>query len=289
MKNVVFIKGDLNDAPLLNVFIKDVDYVIHCAALASPYGPYKQFVEANVTGTQNVVNAALAANLKKFIYISTPSVYFTNENRLNVKESDPLPKKYSNFYAETKHLADLIVQKGVSLGLPAISLRPRQIFGPFDNTIFGRLIETNRKRGIPLVNNGKILMDFTYVDNVVDIIIKFMTADEKLNGEFYNLTNGQPIYLIDALTQLFQELQVPFHTKKVSPTLLSVLSSSSEYLSKLTGKPPVISKHVASFLTYDYTLNIDKIKKDLNYEPLVSINEGINRYAQWYLLQTENK
>lgn len=288
MNNVYFVKGDLGDKDSLTKMIKDVDYVIHCAALAAPYGEYDLFYKTNVEGTRNIVNASLASNVKKFIYLSTPSVYFTNEHRKNVKESDRLPENHTNYYAKTKHLADQIVIDAVIKGLPAISLRPRQVFGPLDNTIFGRLIETNKKRGIPLVNNGQILMDFTYVDNVVDIIVSSLSADDQFNGEFYNITNDQPIYLIDALKQLFSGLNDELHTKKVSPKLLSFISSSSEILANVTGRPPMLSKHVASFLSYDYTLNIDKIKNDLQYTPKISISEGIDRYTKWYLHENQS-
>ncbi|MFB7138984.1 NAD-dependent epimerase/dehydratase family protein [Gottfriedia sp. NPDC056225] len=289
MSNVTFIKGDLNNSVLLNENINNVDYVIHCAALAAPFGDYSEFEKTNVEGTKNIVNAALLANLKKFVNISTPSVYFTNESRKNVKESDPLPTKHSNYYAKTKHLADLIIEDAIEKGLPAISLRPRQIFGPFDHTIFGRFIQINEDGGIPLVHSGQVLMDFTYIDNVVDMIIACMKADHALNGEYYNITNDQPIYLIDVLKQLFLALNKELNTKNISPKLLSFIATSSELVAKFTKKPPKVSNHIANFLTYDYTLNIEKIKSDLNYEPKVSINEGIKRYADWYLTSNELK
>ncbi|QKE74933.1 NAD(P)-dependent oxidoreductase [Arthrobacter citreus] len=289
MSNVTFIKGDLNNSVLLNENINNVDYVIHCAALAAPFGDYSEFEKTNVEGTKNIVNAALLANLKKFVNISTPSVYFTNESRKNVKESDPLPMKHSNYYAKTKHLADLIIEDAIEKGLPAISLRPRQIFGPFDHTIFGRFIQINEDGGIPLVHSGQVLMDFTYIDNVVDMIIACMKADHALNGEYYNITNDQPIYLIDVLKQLFLALNKELNTKNISPKLLSFIATSSELIAKFTKKPPKVSNHIANFLTYDYTLNIEKIKSDLNYEPKVSINEGIKRYADWYLTSNELK
>ncbi|PGS55379.1 NAD(P)-dependent oxidoreductase [Bacillus sp. AFS041924] len=289
MKNVTFIKGDLNDSILLEENIKNVDYVIHCAALCAPFGRYADFEKTNVEGTRNIVNAALSADLKKFINISTPSVYFTNASRKNVKESDPLPSKYSNYYAKTKHLADLIVEDAMAKGLPAISLRPRQIFGPFDHTIFGRFIQINESGGIPLAHKGQVLMDFTYIENVVDLIVACMDADDAFNGEYYNITNDQPIYLIDVLKQLFSALNKELHTKNISPKLLSFIASNSELIAKMTNKPPKVSKHIANFLSYDYTLNIEKIKNDLDYAPKVSINEGIKRYADWYLSTNEGK
>ncbi|WP_430510526.1 NAD-dependent epimerase/dehydratase family protein [Gottfriedia solisilvae] len=287
MDNVVFVKGDLEDKQLLAKLVKDVDFVIHCAALAAPYGQYELFYKTNVDGTQNIVDASLSSNIKKFIYLSTPSVYFTNESRKNVRENDELPQSHTNYYASTKHIADLIVKEAVLKGLPAISLRPRQVFGPYDHTIFGRLIDTNKKRGIPLVNKGKILMDFTYVDNVVDVIMLSLMAEDQFIGEFYNITNDQPIYLIDALTLLYSYLNEELNTKKISPKLLSFISSSSEMIANITGKPPILSKHVASFLSYDYTLNIDKIKNDLQYTPKISLSEGMNRYTKWYLQENQ--
>lgn len=238
MYNVVYVKGDLEDKELLARLIQDVDFVIHCAALAARMANMNNFIKQTLKA-HKIIMASLSSNIKKFIYLATPSVHFTNESRKNVRENDELPQNYTNYYAKTKHIADLIVTDAVQKGLPEISLRPSQVFGPYDYTIFGRLLDTNQKRGIPLVNKGQILMDFTYVDNVVDVIISSLKAEDQYIGEFYNITNDQPIYLIDALTLLYSFLNEELHTKKISQRLLSFISSSSQFVANITGKPPI--------------------------------------------------
>ncbi len=122
-----FRKVDITDAAgVLDESIGQ-DCVIHCAGLAADYGEYDLFHQINVVGTQNVVRACQQRRVKHLVNLSTPSLYFNAKNRLNIKESDPLPEKQLTHYAQTKLLAEEIIDQAVAEGLSAVSLRP----GPF--------------------------------------------------------------------------------------------------------------------------------------------------------------
>jgi 2-alkyl-3-oxoalkanoate reductase len=95
---VAYILGDLTDTLFVDTLMTEVDCVIHAAALSSPWGKREAFVAANVTTQKNLIQAAKKNSVRRYIYISTPSMYFELNDKFNIKESDPLPAKYINAY-----------------------------------------------------------------------------------------------------------------------------------------------------------------------------------------------
>ena len=139
---------DLKDKPGILAGCNNQDVVFHCAAFPSPWGNFEKFYQANVIGTRNVVQACEENNVKRLVYVSTPSIYFDYTSHINVKETDVLPEPISN-YAATKVLAEEEVDKAFANGLATITIRPRAIFGPGDTAIFPRLIRGCNLAGFP--------------------------------------------------------------------------------------------------------------------------------------------
>ncbi|HEY5234688.1 MAG TPA: NAD-dependent epimerase/dehydratase family protein, partial [Rhabdochlamydiaceae bacterium] len=139
--------ANLNDAPLMRSICSNADGVVHLAALSSPWGRYNDFFQVNVEGTRTFVNAALHAGVKRFVHVSTPSIYFDFKDRLDIPEEQKLPTKNVNAYATTKKMAEAVVDEAFSQGLPCITLRPRAIFGPHDQTVFPRVLKVCQKGG----------------------------------------------------------------------------------------------------------------------------------------------
>lgn len=287
-KSVNIIEGSLVDKNIVKKACKDKNYIFHCAALSSAWGNYKDFYESNVVATKNLVHCLVedGEQLVKFVHVSSPSIYFNGNEELNVKEDYKFNnKKFINYYAKTKYLSELEVDSGVKLGLKAITIRPRALFGIGDPSILPRLIEVN-KNFVPIINEGKILMDITYIQNVVDSLICAAVSEDKFIGEKYNITNGENVYLIDLLENAFEKLDVKLNKKKVPFPALNVLANLSElYHKNFSIKEPKISKYTLSILSKSQTLDISKARKDIYYYPRVSINEGIEIYAKWYKAQ----
>lgn len=281
MENISFIKLDLVEHEKLVDVFQGVDMVIHSAALSEPWGKYEDFYEANVVGTKHVVSACKQNNIERLIQISTPSIYFYFDSKLAVTEKEPIPAKFVNAYAKTKYQAEGIVKNS---GIPFIILRPRALFGPEDTTIIPRLIQVNDTKKIPLPNKGNIMIDLTYIDNVVKAIELSVKAKPEAWNEIYNISNGDPRKLYDLLTVLFKKLDKDFNYKYIP---FSVLFFAGFLLEKIHTLPwintePLINRYTASVLGKSQTLSIEKAQKLLNYEPVVSIDEGIDQFAKWY-------
>ncbi|BAZ37227.1 putative NAD(P)-dependent cholesterol dehydrogenase [Calothrix sp. NIES-4101] len=288
-EGIRFLNLDLIDRDATIRSCEKQDYIFHCAALSTPWGKYQDFYKANVVATKNIIQACRQQKVKRLIYVSTPSVYFDFSNRLNISEQDTLAKIPANAYVQTKLLAEAEIQQAYQQGLPVISIRPRGIFGCGDTAILPRLIRANHKTGIPLINGGKSLIDMTYVDNVVDALILCQQAQNKLLGRTFNITNGEPMYLIDLLTLLSQKLETNFKFKQISYPVALGIASLMETLSKhiLFGREPILTRYTVGVLACSQTLDITAAKIELGYQPQVTIEEGLSIFSQWWKSQNE--
>lgn len=283
-EGMTFIQADLNDQAAMIKACHKQDYVFHCGALSSPWGKYRDFYETNVIGTKNIIAGCKKYNIQRLIHVSTPSIYSIYSDREDVKEDALLPEKFINHYALTKYLAEQEIDTAYENGLPVITIRPRAIFGPGDRAIIPRLIKANEKIGVPMIHEGQALIDFTYLDNVVDALLLCMDSPAHTIGKKYNITNDHPMILYDILEKLFNTLHIKWRKRKMNYQFIFRLASVMEFIYKLfmPNKEPILTKYTVSVLSHSQTLNIDAAKHDLGYEPHVSIDEGIQKFTKWW-------
>lgn len=271
-------KGDLNNPSQLRSMCLHAQGIVHLAALSSPWGKYEDFYKVNVEGTRSILQAASHSDLKCFIHISTPSIYFDFRDQFNISEEDPLPLRSINGYSETKKLAETLVDLS---GLPAITLRPRAIFGPHDQTLFPRLLKACKKRSFPQFRKNSPIVDVTYVDNVAHAIYLAMNASPSCLGQKYNITNGEPCSLNHILDSLLSKLSIKSSKRYIPYSLAYTIALLAELKGKIRNKEPSLTRYGVGVLSYSQTLSIERAKRELNYSPKISLMEGIDRYAQW--------
>lgn len=278
---------DLKDKSGLMETFKDQEVIFHCAAFPSPWGSYEKFYQANVIGTRNVVEACKANKVKRLVYVSTPSLYFDYGSRMNVKETDPLPEPVSN-YSATKILAEEEVDKAFANGLATITIRPRGIFGPMDTVISPRLIPRLRSGRLPIVGDGKNVVDLTYIENVVDALLLCAESSTNTLGKKYNISNGEPIELWTWLEKICQELGFPNPKIKISAPVAYVIATALEGLYTLipTQPEPPLTRMAVNMISNSTTLDLSAAKNELGYQPKISMDEGFELFMKWYKEKT---
>jgi nucleoside-diphosphate-sugar epimerase len=219
-------------------------------------------------------------NIQRFIHISTPSVYFEFKDKVNVKEDSPQPRPI-NYYVATKAEAEKLV---LASTIPnRIILRPKAIFGPWDQTLMPRILRVIQEGAVPLIRGGDAMLDVTYVDNLVDAILLSLTKELKKPIAIYNVTNGEPQKLTDLFNALSTEFHLPLKTKKLPWWLVKTLATVLETWAKIvSGKEPKITRYSAGVLAFSQTLDISAIKNDLGYQPRIKFTDAIKEYSQWY-------
>ncbi len=272
----LFVPLDLSTDPL--ELLPPVDEIVHCAALSSPWGDPAEFERHNVTATEKLLRFAHKRKVKRFVYISTPSQYFDFENRLDIAEGYR-PKKFVNHYAASKVSAENLLND-YRHHFDIVVLRPRGIFGKYDNAIVPRLLALSDRGGIPISNDAKAVIDMTHVSNVVHAI-NLSLALEPLCGRIltFNITNDEPMRVRDLLDLLGIALGKNINTRRVPAPLISAIACLSEMIGSISSVEPKLTRYTASLLQYDQTLDISHAKRVLGYEPITSIATGMNDYA----------
>lgn len=269
----------------------DASVIFHCAALSSPWGKVQDFRQANVTATEQVMQALAYFSIPKLVHVSTSSVYFDFTDRRDVCE-DFLPSQFVNAYAATKYQAEQVViqQANKQPQLQAVILRPRGIFGEYDTALLPRLQRVADKGFLPLVCRqkgadkacGQAVVDVTYVGNVVHAMhLAAQTPLAQHDTPVINITNDEPMTIADIYTHVIEHLGLSARLKPLPYSLLTTLATGMEATAKmgLTAEP-LLTRYGVGMIAFDQTLNIDKAKNCLNYQPLFTITEGLQRYAK---------
>lgn len=277
-----FIQADLSNDKLEDKF-QSIDFVVHCAALSSPWGRYSDFYSANISATKNIAEFCLT-NKIRLVHISSPSIYFEFKDKFDIKEEeDNCPSKKINYYAETKFLAEKLIDEYYKKGLNVITLRPRAIFGAGDTTLIPRLLRANNTKFIPIIRKDDIKIDITHVANVCEAIYLALNCDNKFSGNKYNVTNDEPIQLINFLREIITSSGYLFNTKKLPFVVVYFYAYLLEFIHKyiLRYKEPAITRYSIGVLAFSQTLNIDSIKRDLDYKPVISMEQGKLEVLEW--------
>lgn len=283
-EGVCFMAGDLTNPDFCDDLTENVEIVVHCAAFSSPYGIYETFYQSNYVATDCLLKASIKNRVKKFIFISTPSIYFNYNDRYNVKESDPLPSPMVNHYAQTKLMAEKLVLDWHGRGIETIALRPRAIIGAEDTVIFPRVLAAYHQGKLKIVGNGKNIADFTCVHNVIEAILSCFNAKNTAYGQAYNITDGKPVVFWDALNYALTALGKEPCTRKVPKHIALFAAGLVEFKARLLKqkKEPALTKYGIGILCQNFTLDISKAQILLNYRPVMTTYQGINEYVEWH-------
>lgn len=259
--DVTLHEADIEDAgEMLGIFQRgDFDAVIHLAARAgvrpSIENP-RAYIETNVTGTYNLLEAARATDVPKFVFASSSSVYGLAET-VPFREDLPLPQTLSP-YAATKLSGEHLCGNFANLfGLSVVCLRFFTVYGPGQRpdlaiSKFTRLIEEGR--AIPKFGNGETRRDYTYVDDILQGVLGGLAYDAK-TFDIFNLGESETTTLNELIAALEAAL---------GKTALI------EQLPEQKGDMPLTCA------------DISKARALLGYAPRTKIPEGIPKFVDWY-------
>lgn len=269
-KNFKFIEGDIRNLEDCHIACKNVDYVLHQAALGSVPRSIKDPIttnDVNVSGFLNMLVASRDANVERFVYAASSSTYGDHEALPKVE--DTIGKPLSP-YAITKYVNELYADIfNKSYGLNTIGLRYFNVFGRRQDPdgAYAAVIPLFVKQFInhesPMINgDGSFSRDFTYIDNVVQMnMLAITTTNKKALNTVYNVAYGDRTTLLE-LTELLKK-----HLSNFDDTIKNV---SIKHRENRVGDIP---HSLAS---------VDKAKKLLNYNPKFNINDGIKEAVVWY-------
>ena len=282
---VEMIQGDISDDSILEEAVKDCDIVFHVAAKAGVWGPFDEYYQSNVVGTKNVIKACQSAGINKLVYTSSPSVAFSGEDERGVDESHPYPKSYLCHYPKTKAEAEKLILAANSPELTTCSLRPHLIWGPGDNHLVPRLVARARAKKLKIVGDGQNLVDSTYIENAVHAHIlaaDHLSPNSKCAGNAYYITNDEPLPMKDIINKIISAADLGPVKKHVPAGAAYYIGGLFEmvYTALQNEDEPILTRFVAKQLAKEHWYDIGAAKRDFDYKPIVSIDEGIEKLRQ---------
>ncbi|MHA6492687.1 NAD-dependent epimerase/dehydratase family protein [Pseudomonas borbori] len=278
-----FVQGDLTDPELVQRLCQDVEAVVHCAGAVGVWGRYPHFYQANVGVTENVVEACLKQRVRRLVHLSSPSVYFDGHAHVDLRE-EQVPTRFSDHYGATKYLAEQKVFGAQEFGLEVLALRPRFVTGAGDTSIFPRLINMQRKRRLSIIGNGLNKVDFTSMQNLNDALFSSLLASDEALGKVYNISNGAPVPLWDVVNYVLRRLELPPVTRHMPYGLAYAAAALNEGVCMLLpGRPePALFRLGVAVMAKDFSLNIERARRYLDYDPQVSIWTALDEFCQWW-------
>ena len=253
------------------------DAVVHAAAYVEEWGKRKDYWTANVEGTANVLNAAKQAGVKRFIHIGTEAALFHGQPMKNIDETYPYPKRTPFLYSETKREAEKIVLASNSESFQAISIRPRLIWGPNDQSILPALLAMIKAGRFMWIDNGQTKTHTTHIHNLCHAIFLALETEKNIGGEAFFVTDDQATTFKQFLTELLATQGVTDKFKSIPGWLVRTLALTIEVPWRLIGinAQPPMTRFAANIMSRECTLNIEKIKRELGYNPVINIKKGM--------------
>ena len=273
------VHGDCQDKTSLKEAVKGVDRVFHLAGVTKAMEE-KTYFQINAIGTENLIRACLETNtrLQKFIYLSSQAAAGPCRDGGKKKESDQCVPVSP--YGRSKRMGEELAMAH-SQELPLLILRPCAVYGPRDRDIFAffRLLSKKIK---PCLSGHDQHVSMCYVRDVVQAILLASEAKES-SGEIFFLSDGED-YRLGEIGDIFaQAIGVTAFCLPVPEWMISRVASLSEYLSKLSGKPPLLSKgKVEEMIQKNWVCDITKAKNRLGFNPQVRLTEGARLTFKWY-------
>lgn len=279
------VKLDIRDKEAVIKACAGVDCIIHNASMVHTANNRSDDIWAvNHGGTQNILAACEAHNIPKLIYISSASAVYEGEDIENGDESLPYSRISQAPYADSKIQAERDVLEFNSKGITnTCAIRPHVVFGAGDNRFIPAILEKAKQGKLKrAIGNRYKLSDFTYISNLVDGVV---AAYDKLFpaspvcGQAYFITNGEPIAFFDFVEKFLMQIGYPPITGKVPYWLAYSVAAIAEGYDTLKGGTPGaengLTRFAVRYMVTHHYFNIEKAKRDLDWEPQVTLDEGI--------------
>ncbi|XP_004346943.1 sterol-4-alpha-carboxylate 3-dehydrogenase [Capsaspora owczarzaki ATCC 30864] len=286
---IPFFTGDLRKEEDLLPALRGIDVVFHCATPAPLSKNRALFIDVNVNGTKTIVAACKAAGVHRMVVTSSASVIYAGADLELANEDVPYANPPIDAYTETKaEQEQIVLDANNDTGKEAtsfltVAIRPHGIFGPRDPHLVPTLATMARAgKSKYIIGNGKNVVDFTYVKNVVHghiLAAEKLTCGSKVAGKAYHITNDEPIRFWGFMEQILVGLDYPAPYLHIPYWLVYfialVLALITKLLSPITKLNPTFTPLTVALAGTHHSYDCARAKKDLGYAPVISLKDAI--------------
>ena len=276
-EDVEIVRADLRDRRAVAGLCKDAETVFHCAGVIHPHR-IRELYDINVSGTQNLLDAAVEGGAKRFVFVSSNSPAGLNASPATLMVEEDPPRPYLN-YGLSKLQSEWVINDAHRAGkIETVILRPCWFYGPNQPLRQSRFFKMI-KAGHPIVvGKGDNLRSMSYIDNIVQALLLAEKVD-KAAGHTYWIADRRPYSFIEIIQTVGRVLGV-----NVRPRYLpSVTSDVARFVDSLMQMSGLYNQeiHVAGELAATIAVSIEAAQTDLGYDPEIELEEGMRRSIEW--------
>jgi dihydroflavonol-4-reductase len=266
--DVETVEGDLSNEDAIKRGVEGCDAVFHVGAtykVGIPNSEHEAMYDANVRGTERVIDAAVEAGVARIVYVSTGNVYGNTRGQV-VDEGyvRPQPPDFLSYYDETKYKAHQVALDRIAAGAPVVIVQPGGVYGPDDPSELGNMIDQARTGKLKLRLFPEAGFNFIYVDDVADGIL--LAHDRGRIGEAYNIAGEKATMgdLVDKTSELSgrrpPKLPMPAAMMKLAIPIGPVVG-------KLMGFPPNLGELIKTSDGVTFWMTDQKARDELGFAP----------------------
>lgn len=274
------VRGHLGDVDLMTEGMRGCDVVFHAAAKVEIWGDPQEFHRINVTGTQNVIDAAKAAGVPKLVHVSTEAVLAGGRPLVDADETWPYPRKPAGLYPLTKGQAERLVIKANSPELQTVAIRPPLIWGRDDTSVLTQIAAAVKHGQWMWFSGGHYPHVTTHVANVVEGLL--LAAEKGRGGQIYFVTDGEPQDFRDFVTAMLETRGVEAPARSIPYPVANILATVTESLwraLKRKGMPP-LPRSVLFLMGQKITVNDAKARSELGYQGRMTVEQGLREMRE---------
>jgi len=275
------VEASLSNVESLKAAVKEVDYIVHSAGVVAARNE-EGFMKGNRDSTRNLLEAAKmnAPNLKRFVFVSSQTVAGPADD-LKTPKTEDIPALPITAYAKSKLAAEheVLAYKDI---FPITIVRPPAVFGPRDIAIY-QMFQVAQKGLGTLIGFSPKFLNLIHSTDLSRGIVQAMES-EKAVGETYYIASKEIYNWKQIMTAIKTALnQRIFITVRIPHFLVHIIAAFSEFFGRFAKYPPVFNRDKGKDFVQNYWIcSIDKAEKDLGFEQMISLEEGIEQTIRWY-------
>jgi nucleoside-diphosphate-sugar epimerase len=271
-----FVRADIRDHSALEAALDGVELVVHAAASVHEGDSMAEFVEVNVRGTANVLDAARLAGIDRVVHISSVVIYGYDDP--SEQDESAFRRAYGIPYIDTKSASDrLSSRRG------AIVVRPGDVYGPGSVPWTLRPLEMARAGVLGVPGRGDGLMLPLYVDDLAEAVALALERGEP--GEAYAVWDDGCRLTFEEHFNRLARIAGGRDARRLPRPVLELSGAAMERWARLRGKAPAFTARSPTFLDRRGTVSVAKARDQLGWEPRVPYEEGMRRTEEWLRAQ----
>jgi nucleoside-diphosphate-sugar epimerase len=261
------VEGDLSSLEAIRRGVQGCDAVFHIGAVYKvgiPSSEREPMREANVQGTEYVLDAAVDAGVPRIVYVSTIGIFGNTHGEVVNETYDRDGEPFASWYEETKYLAHQVALDRIGRGAPIVIAQPGGVYGPGDHSELGNFIEQTRTGKLKMLMFPEAGFNLVHVDDVADGILR--AHETGAVGEAYVL-GGEITTLGDMIRKVAHITGRKAPSRTMPPALMKLAIPIGPVVGKMMGFPPNLRELIRSSDGVTYWATDEKARRELGYAP----------------------